>query len=361
MKMNGKNERVKRAYFHYLSHAKRKSDDTVAQVAAALDRFEDYTKRRDFAAFRDRQAMGFKDYLKTNKSDVTGKPLGLASQHTILSSLRAFIIWLANQPGYRSKISLTDADYFNLSAKEVAIVKTDRASEGPSVEQVRHVILSMPHDTDIENRNRAMIALALLTAARVNALASVCLKHLDIGDRRLHQDARDVRTKASKTITTWFFPVGEDIFTIVAGWADHLRGHLLYGPDDPPFPSTKVAPGADRLFEAVGFERACWTTGAPVRQIFRDAFELAGQPYYHPHLFRKTLARLGAEKCATPEEYKAWSQNLGHDHVLTTFTSYGEVPATRQRDIIGDMWKPKASAEEKEERVRQAKKLLEGI
>src|SRR5262245_32771308 len=35
--------------------------------------------------------------------------------------------------------------------------------------------------------------------------------------------------------------------------------------------------------------------------------------------------------CKTPEEYKAWSHNLGHDHVLTTFSSYGDVSSYRQR------------------------------
>jgi hypothetical protein len=31
---------------------------------------------------------------------------------------------------------------------------------------------------------------------------------------------------------------------------------------------------------------------------------------------------------------KAWSQNLGHDDIMTTFKSYGEIPAHRQRDLI---------------------------
>jgi hypothetical protein len=34
-------------------------------------------------------------------------------------------------------------------------------------------------------------------------------------------------------------------------------------------------------------------------------------PYFNPHSFRKTLALLGGRICKTPEEYKAWSQNLG--------------------------------------------------
>ena len=36
----------------------------------------------------------------------------------------------------------------------------------------------------------------------------------------------------------------------------------------------------------------------------------------------------------SPEEMKAWSQNLGHADVLTTFTSYGQVPTHRQGEII---------------------------
>ena len=31
---------------------------------------------------------------------------------------------------------------------------------------------------------------------------------------------------------------------------------------------------------------------------------------------------------------QAWSQNLGHNQVLTTFTSYGVVPADRQAAIV---------------------------
>jgi hypothetical protein len=31
---------------------------------------------------------------------------------------------------------------------------------------------------------------------------------------------------------------------------------------------------------------------------------------------------------------KAWSQNLGHADVLTTFTSYGNLPSHRQGELI---------------------------
>jgi hypothetical protein len=49
---------------------------------------------------------------------------------------------------------------------------------------------------------------------------------------------------------------------------------------------------------------------------------------------------LGERVCRTPEQFKAWSQNLGHEKVLTTFSSYGEVAAERQRDIIRELARP---------------------
>ena len=59
----------------------------------------------------------------------------------------------------------------------------------------------MPADTDIERRNRALIAFTLLTGARDSAITSMKLKHIDLVDGRIIEDAREVRTKFSKTFT----------------------------------------------------------------------------------------------------------------------------------------------------------------
>jgi integrase/recombinase XerD len=48
----------------------------------------------------------------------------------------------------------------------------------------------------------------------------------------------------------------------------------------------------------------------------------------------------------TPEEFKAWSQNLGHEQVLTTFASYGEVSPHRQAQIIKVLGSPRAQNSE---------------
>ena len=92
--------------------------------------------------------------------------------------------------------------------------------------------------------------------------------------------------------------------------------------------------GSTRQFEATGLERKLWSTADPIRKVFCEAFERAGLPYFNPHSLRKTLTRLGEQVCQSPEEFKAWSQNLGHEKVLTTFMSYGKVSIDRQGEII---------------------------
>jgi integrase len=136
---------------------------------------------------------------------------------------------------------------------------------------------------------------------------------------------------------TTFFPVGDDIRAVVVDWVNHLRRNKLWGLDDPLFPATRVVVGVGLRFEAAGLDRNHWSNAGPIRKIFKDAFASAGLPYFNPHSFRKTLALLGGELCRTPEQYKAWSQNLGHEHVLTTFTSYGNVSDYRQAEIIRSM------------------------
>jgi len=139
---------------------------------------------------------------------------------------------------------------------------------------------------------------------------------------------------------TYFFPVGDEIKKIVAVWVTYLREEKLWGNDDPLFPATRIALGETHQFEAVGLARKNWSNATPIRTIFPDTFEGAGLPYFNPHSFRNTLVQLGETLCQTPEAFKTWSQNLGHEKVLTTFYSYGEVGNPSQGEIIRNLAKP---------------------
>ena len=343
---NADNERIKRRYFAYLKEAKRHSEPTVDAVAKALARFEADTKHRDFKAFHFEQAIAFKKRLAEQRGQRSGEKLSKATLHATLAHVKRFFHWLAGQPGYKSRLQYSDADYFNLSEKDVRVATARREQVGPTVEQAKHVIAMMPAKSDIERRNRALVAFTLLTGARDSAIASMKLKHIDLIAGSVNQDAREVQTKFSKTFTTYFFPVGDEVRRIVVEWVAFLQGELFWGNDDPLFPATRIALGKSRQFEAVGLERAHWSSAARIRTIFRDAFISAGLPYFHPHSFRNTLVRLGQAVCQTPEEFKAWSQNLGHDKVLTTFLSYGQVESPRQGEIIRGLATPQLAMQQ---------------
>ena len=333
-KSNAENVRLKRDYFAHLKGPGRQSEASIDAVAKALSRFESYTRIKDFKTFRKEQAIGFNAHLSQEVNERTGEALSKATLLSTLNALKSFFTWLSQQRGFKSKFTYIDAEYFALSLKATAIAKAARGRPVPSIEQIRHVALTMPCGTDVEKRDRALVALALLTGARDDALASLRLRHVDLDGALIHQDAREVRTKFSKSFPTYFVPVGDDIREIVAGWVQHLKEVLFWGPDDPLFPRTRVVSGADRRFQVSGLERAGWRTSAPIRAIFRKAFEAVGLPYFNPHSFRHALTRHGQTICVTLEDHKAFSQNLGHSSIKTTEMHYGEIPAERQGQLI---------------------------
>jgi integrase len=273
----------------------------------------------------------------------------------MLRDLRAFFLWLAQEPGYRSRIAFADADYFNLPDKDVAIARARRERNPPTVEQMRRVLDSMPVATPLERRDRALVALATLTGARAGALASLRLGHVNSLEGFVDQDARVVRTKFAKTFRTDFHRLVPGAFEIVADWCAELQRDHAWGTDDPLFPQPEMGLDADGRFVPKGLSRKGWATSAPVREIFRRAFKAAGLPYHNPHSLRSMLVRRYMEMNLSPAQLKAISQSLGHSDVLTTFTSYGQLPAHRQSELI------RAIAERQGPRERDALAEVEAV
>ena len=193
------NERIKRHYFVLLKEAKGQSEDTLDAVAKAIARFEADTQYRDFKAFHYQQAVTFKRRLSDRDSKTTGEKLSKATQFATLAHLKRFFQWLALQPGYRSKLRYSDAEYFTFSDKDSRVAKARRPRPAPTLEQVKHALAMMPTASVIERRNRALLAFALLTGARDGALADgimarACLTCSNVGTGRVR---RAVATRES--------------------------------------------------------------------------------------------------------------------------------------------------------------------
>lgn len=333
-KHNPANERVKRDYFSFLREAKGRDVATIDRVAQSLARFEASTRHKDFKRFHKEQAIAFKKRLAEAVNAKTGERLSKATVQSSLRDLKAFFEWLAREPGYRSHLSYSDADYFNLNDKDAAIARARREKRVPSLKQVCSVLEAMPAATVLERRDRALVAFAAITGARVSALTSFRLEHVDMAGGFVEHDARTVRTKFAKTFRTYFMPVCNGALEIVADWVRELRDEQLFGLSEPLFPATVMGVGDDGAFQPVGLVREGWASTGPVRDVFRKAFAAAGLPYYNPHTFRDMLVRYAMSLDLSVMEMKAWSQNLGHSEVMTTLMSYGKVPAHQQGELI---------------------------
>jgi len=141
---NPENERIKRAYFAHLQAARGLSEASIDAAAKAIHRFESSTGFRSFKKFRIEQAIAFRRRLDEAINVRTEKSLSKATVLQTLNLLRAFFLWLAEQPGYRSRIRYSNADYFRLSEKDTRIAKAPQRRPVPTAEQIESVLRGWP-------------------------------------------------------------------------------------------------------------------------------------------------------------------------------------------------------------------------
>jgi len=337
-KSNHKSEMTKREFFSFLKNSERFSDDSIHAYEKALLYWEDCPETEDFHSFDDKQAIAFRDWLKAKNRKGSEHPISLSYCYDVLRHLRKFFEWLSNQP--KSKINTTHVGFLNLSRKESQMATRARKVDTPTFEEVLQVLENIKGETEVEKRDRALIALTLLTGARISAISSLRIKSFDRRRLILEQDpASGVKTKFSKQIITALFPLPDGKpLAFFLEWFDYLQKERGFTPNQPLFPATKVEQGKENIsyYSTGTVGTAFWSDANSARKIFEKRFIEAGIPYFHPHTFRHLIVKEFIKARLTEEEKKAISQNLGHEDVATTFGSYGygKLSADRQVDIV---------------------------
>lgn len=332
---NPVNEKLKKQYEDALLHGRHRERRTVDAAWKAINLFETFTGRQPFTAFSTDQAKGFKTWLAKQENE-KGEPLSLSTVRAVLSNVRDFFLWLVIHPQVGRKMDGRATEFLRLSTNDERAGRASKPRIAPTIEQVRQVLLAMPNVTALDKRNRALIAFTALTVVRDAALISLKLGDVDVAKRTVWQDPKHVKTKFRKGILTAFIPADKLWEEVVLDWIAYARQEGLED-SDPLFPSTAVANNAETLcLEVMGLSRQHWSNANPVRVIFREAFKAAGLPYFHPHTFRSMLAIWGMEHC-TQLEYKALSQNMGHEHAMTTYNAYGYLQTEKQVQLVHGM------------------------
>ncbi len=143
-----------------------------------------------------------------------------------------------------------------------------------------------------------------LSAVRVESLISLKVGSINISKQIIKQRIKeDVSTKFSKNIDSFYFSLPSKEFKqVFENWYNYITLDLGYKQNYPLFPKVQITLSDDLSSTQQGF----------------------GKKLKH---FTSTTA----------EQMKAWSQNLGHSSINTTFSSYGTVSINRVKEVLGGL------------------------
>lgn len=320
-RFNPKNERMKYKYRVHLKRIGRKDDKTMIEELKHLRGYEVYKDFQDFAGFNEEVADKYINYLLRDD-------FSLSYINDNLRVLRAFLNWLRNQRGYKSKISYNHIEYLGLTNNQRKTAKAPEYKKAYKYQQILTVIRNMPERTLIERRNKAILSLQALCCMRVSELRTIKIKNIieEDGCYFVYANPKDMQIKYAKLRQANFLPLPDDIKQNIISWRDYLIGQG-FKENAPLFPQIPATFNQHNLLEThlTMNEIKSDTT---FRDIFRRAFEAAGIAYINPHSFRHTLARF-AEK-QSPEFLNAVRQSLGHSSIDTTLDSYGRLSNQEQ-------------------------------
>ncbi|PHR62335.1 MAG: hypothetical protein COA47_04515 [Robiginitomaculum sp.] len=348
--VNPKNERLKLAWIEELEV--QKATSTIDQKLAALAGYEAATHWADFERFGREHVLIYLEVTRTLK--VTSRTKAAKVRH-----VRDFFKWMVMDERLKPKQARRPLMALRLTDKEQRAGQAQKAVRFATAEQIIATMEAMPKSNAIERRNRALMAFTLLSGARDGAIISMTVGHVRLAEREVIQHPDTTNTKASKHILTWFYPVGEEIENEIADYIGFLKDKLGFTDADPLFSATQNGQDENDRFTPVGLSKRHWTTAEPMRKIFRTAFATNGMRYYNPHSFRNTLTALAYQLKLDPMAMKAWSQNMGHEHLDTTYNSYGKLSPNAQREAMLGLRDKDSADDDKPVSQRQFRELVD--
>jgi site-specific recombinase XerD len=168
-KRTSDNLRIKRKYLVWRKESKGLSDASVDKSAAAISTYEIFLDGKDFRSFHSERARSFKRRLSSQQNQHSGAKLSQSSINGTLREITAFLSWLADQPGYKSRITRSDIAYLTPDRKSEAARRSSCWKPHPSPAQVLSLLAGMPNGTVLQRRGRALVAFLFLTGSREGA------------------------------------------------------------------------------------------------------------------------------------------------------------------------------------------------
>jgi integrase len=313
---------------------------TVDEHLRAISRMSGFLGHEHFETICIADVRGFKNELR-NLRDLEGSK-GL-SRSTVLHTLDrcgAFFRWLKRRPEINMDPDLPG--YFKLSRKERSAESSMVNGTSLNFDQALRIFTAIPASQPIELRNRAIIAMFIVTGIRIAALITLRGKHVNTHTRWINQDPREVDTKLGIHIRTYCLDLGFGLLDVIAQWA-RWRDRNGFGADAPFFlPDRFIQPNCIGLgYRPAADEAAqCWKSEDPVQRIIKDAARAAGvvDEGISSHDFRKALHPfLSKRGTMMIIEEVALQLNFGQTPVETIRKHYASMQDSEREEILDEL------------------------
>lgn len=178
---------------------------TVDEYLRSLAKMSFVAWYKSFKEYKLDDPHAVKEAFRAIGPDSEKKLLALTTIDRSLNHCERFFEWLSRQENSRLPPDLPG--YFRLSLREKRIASDAVKGTEFSFEQALQILETMLPSSSVEIRNRAIVALFIMTGIRAKALTTLRGKHVNTDTFWVFQIPPEVQTKANKNIRSYCLPI----------------------------------------------------------------------------------------------------------------------------------------------------------
>lgn len=322
-------------YEKYITKGKKSKDPTTKPAVRSVDKFLE-TYKKSLRKFKADDALSFHNSILIFDKD--GICISKGNIERICKNIKDFFYWLIDQPGMKTKINKSDIEYFTLSSKVLAEIKSSPKLEYPDFEYILELIRSISINNDVDLRDRAFIAFTFLTGSRISAARTTRLGLLNLEKNYVEQSPKKgTETKFSKQLILKIHEIHPELTEALKSWVLRLY-ELGFSDDDPLFPILKMNKGKYLTFQkSTEFEKKFYRSKTTIGVILKSRCGNAGLTYRTSNDLRHCLWKLIQESSkGNVDELIALSLLFGHDFLKTSVQSYGRMSYDEALDKVNN-------------------------
>ncbi|MCE7861293.1 MAG: site-specific integrase [Chloroflexi bacterium CFX2] len=321
-----------RDYLQYIERVRQNDIETVKRARSHLRHLLEWADSTPFFKARGIDPT-FPSYLVATRSMAHDQPLAPASIVKGLANARQFFAFARAEWPLR---------YRALSESWIDLLQPPRHVRSDARPPVRKIydletvlkIAAVSTATLREDRGQVAVCMLFLSGMRADALASLPISCVLLGERAVHQfPLQGVRTKNRKAAITFLLDIPE-VYAVVERWDRRVRSAL---PADALWYATLARDGMSFTVSTQTSRRRYDVVEEDVRLIC----DRAGVEYQPPHRLRHGHVVWALKHARTLADLKAISQNVMHSSVTITDGVYGNLVRDDVRTVISRIGKQK--------------------